>query len=97
MPEIEKPTCPHCGSSMLPWKTPDDGAWDSPLMFVCFNDDCPYYVRGWKWMKEKYDVNASYRHRYNPDTGQSGPLPVWSPTAHRDAVLNEADLEIKDE
>jgi len=80
---------------MTPWRTPDEGAWHSGVMYVCFNDDCPYYVRGWQWMRERFDVAASYRHRFNPVTGQSGPLPVWSSTAHRDAIVTEADWDVE--
>jgi len=40
-------------------------------------------------MKEQFDVAASYRHRYDPTRDESGPLPVWSPTAHRDAIVTE--------
>lgn len=86
----EKSTlCPHCGKEMLRWQAPLDSDWAGDSMVVCFNDECPYYVRGWAWMKSRYDVTASYRHRHNLDSGRSGPLPVWSPKAHRDAILEK--------
>ena len=76
---------------MTAWQAPDNSSWGSAEMLVCFNDECPYYVRGWEWMRAQYDVTASYRHRYNPATKQGGPLPVWSPTAHRDAIITEGE------
>jgi hypothetical protein len=83
----ESPVCPHCGESMLRWQPPADSAWTSAFMYVCFSDECPYFVRGWRWMKERFDVVASYRFRIDPETSKSGPLPVWSPHALRDSVL----------
>jgi hypothetical protein len=62
-------------------------------MFVCFNDNCPYYLRGWHWMKDRFNVVASYRYRYDPEQGVSGPLPVWSSTAHRDAIVTDDNQE----
>ena len=76
---------------MMAWQSPENSSWGYAVMLVCFNDECPYYVRGWQWMRERYDVAASYRHRFNPATKQSGPLPVWSPTAHRDAIVETGD------
>jgi hypothetical protein len=38
-------------------------------------------------MREQFHVNASYRHRLDPATGEEGPLPVWSPEALREAII----------
>lgn len=55
---------------------------------VCFNDDCPYFVRGWTVMAEQQAVSASYRAVINPVTGATSPLPVWSKTALRDGIVD---------
>jgi hypothetical protein len=89
MEKPDKSICPHCGARMLRWKPPDDSSWGPLPQLVCFNDDCPYYVKGWEHMKTHYNQRASYRHRYNPQDDSSGPLPAWSPAAHRDRIIEE--------
>jgi len=80
-------TCPHCGQRLSRWAPPEDSSWTEDYHLVCFNDECPYYVRGWTWMMERFSAHASYRHRLNPRTGESGPLAVWSETAMRDRIV----------
>jgi len=82
----ERPKCSHCDSEMLPWMPPAESSWGEAIQFVCFNDQCSYYVKGWDHMKNNYNVKSSYRLRFNPDNGESGPLPVWSEHAHKDRI-----------
>ena len=87
-----KPACPHCGEEMNIWEVPpvavgDGLGWGTPYLYLCFNDDCPYFVKGWEWMKTQYQQKASYRHRYDPQTGETGPVPVWSVNALKNRVV----------
>lgn len=76
---------------MRRWANPDGVSWTGGFQYVCFNDDCPYFVRGWNWMKEHYNVAGSYRHRLDPETGQSGPLPVWSAEDFRGNIIPDSE------
>ena len=56
-------TCPHCGSHLSRLGL-NDTMFDHEFDYACFNDDCPYYVRGWVWMEQQYGVKASYRDNH---------------------------------
>jgi len=83
----DKIICPYCYNKMKKWRTPSLSCWTADFFYVCFNDECTYYVKGWKHMQETTEVACSYRHRYDPDTGACGPLPVWSPEACKDGII----------
>ena len=92
---IMQPVCPHCDIPMVRWSNPQQSTWSGECQFVCFNDGCPYFIRGWEWMKNQYNVKASYRCRIDPNTGASGPLPVWSKNAMRGSILQELEDDSK--
>lgn len=89
--EEDKTICPHCGEKMSKWIPKPDSNWGPDPQFVCFNDKCPYYVKGWEWMKTQYNQKVSYRHRYDPKTGNSGPLVVRSEDALKEDIIEEPE------
>ncbi len=88
---MDKPIdiCPHCGKKMCKWVAAPENSWGPNPQYVCFNNDCPYYDKGWDWMMSKYGQKCSYRYRYNVETGESGPLPVFSADALRNGIVDE--------
>jgi len=78
--------CAHCDGKMLPWMPPAESSWGENLQYVCFNDECDYFKKGWDHMWSNYSVKTSYRYRFNPVNGESGPLPVWSENALKDRI-----------
>jgi hypothetical protein len=89
MSSEQKVTCPHCGKDMKKWRNPDDSTWITEFQWVCFNDECSYFVKGWDHMMATQSVKASYRCRINPENHKDGPLPCWSHDAHKDRIIEE--------
>jgi hypothetical protein len=86
----ENPTnhCPHCNAELSAWQNPEGTSWGDGIQYVCFNDECQYFIKGWAWMLEKYQQTISYRFRFDPQNGDTGPLPVWSKQALKDRIIN---------
>jgi hypothetical protein len=83
----EQHKCPYCEQPLKKWQCPPDSSWGVEYQYVCFNDECTYFVNGWDWMKNNYNQKASYRYRFNPDNNESGPLPVWSKDALKGSII----------
>jgi SAM-dependent methyltransferase len=82
--------CPYCGGKMKKWAVPDnpfEATWSNDFLYICFNDQCPYYVRGWDHMYKTTHRLASYRLMYNPDRDVCSPIPVPSPKALRESII----------
>jgi hypothetical protein len=90
----EAPKCPHCGTVMRKWHTPQtpfggSTSWTAEYMYICFNDECPYFVHGWDWMWNNYHQYVSYRHSLDPSTGGTNPIPVPSYNSLKEGIMEE--------
>ena len=93
----EKPRCPHCECEMSIWEIPpvsvgDGLGWDSPYMYVCFNDECPLYTQGWDDLWENYAHRASYRCIKSPNSKNFELMPVFSSMGGHGQIIDDEVL-----
>jgi len=91
---MKKPACPHCGKKMSLWEVPpltfSDGlGWGTAYLFICFNDECPLYVKGWDNLQENYAQHASYRCMNYPGTDTFELMPVFSPMGATGQIIDD--------
>ncbi|MBW1695191.1 MAG: ogr/Delta-like zinc finger family protein [Deltaproteobacteria bacterium] len=87
MTDAKTPQCPHCHQEMKKWRVPIGSTWAHDFFYVCFNDGCPYFVKGWEHMWKNQAIRASYRCKMDPETNKCSPLPVWSYDALKNDII----------
>ncbi|MFO7838273.1 MAG: ogr/Delta-like zinc finger family protein [Desulfosalsimonadaceae bacterium] len=87
MLDAKAPICPHCRQKMKKWRVPDASTWPDAFFYVCFNDQCPYFIRGWQHIWQQQKTRASYRCRFDPHANRYVPLPVWSGDALKEDIV----------
>ena len=90
----ERPKCPYCGAEMSIWEVPQltfaDGlGWGGPYLFVCFNNHCPMYKKGWDHVKSNYGHLASYRCILYPNTNHFDCMLVLSPAGGTGQIIDK--------
>ena len=83
--------CPYCGEKLRKWAVPENPfayTWDNDFMYICFNDACPYFVRGWDVMYRDGNRGVSYRLMYNPAKDICLPVPVPTPKALKEGIID---------
>jgi len=85
-------TCPHCGSTLKKWKFPVSpfSNWDIEFLHICFNDSCPYLLRGWAVMRAQGNSGTSYRYAYDPVRKTTLVLPVHTLNDLKNGIVEES-------
>ena len=83
--------CPYCSARMKKWAVPQTPytEWENEFMYVCFNDDCSYFRRGWEAMTRQGNIGFSYRLMYHPDKDAFLPVPVPSFGALKESIVED--------
>lgn len=98
---MQKPLCPHCEKPMSLWEVPDiacgDGlGWGTPYLFVCFNNECPSYKKGWDDIQQTMEHVASYRCINSPGRDNFEYMPVFSSIGGTGQVLDDNVLDMRE-
>jgi hypothetical protein len=82
--------CPYCDEKLKKWTVPQTPftQWPNEFLYVCFNDECGYFKRGWDVLSGQ-GMQGTYRFMFNPDTGGCLSAPVLNQTAMTDGILEE--------
>jgi SAM-dependent methyltransferase len=82
--------CPHCEQRLLKWAVPQNPftEWDVDFMYMCFNDECPYLVRGWEVMQQQGNSGLSYRFTYNSYRDHCMSIPVPNLHALQEGIID---------
>jgi SAM-dependent methyltransferase len=83
--------CPYCGERMQKWAVPQGPftEWDNEFMYICFNDTCPYLIRGWEVMGRQGNPGISYRCMYYPEKDVCLPVPIMHLGALKESIVEE--------
>jgi hypothetical protein len=73
----EAPTCLHCKAVMEKMDARHLD-WDAPYLWVCYNDECTLFKKGWNHMMDTVGQLVSYRFMIHPQNGQTGVIPAFS-------------------
>jgi len=68
--------CPYCEQKLQVCDVSGDamGGWGAPLLYVCFNDDCPYYAGSRATLEAQGIAGGSYRFAWDPEKDWCGPI-----------------------
>ena len=94
--------CPHCKKELTLCNAPSihvgDGlGWGSEYLFICLNNECPMYVKGWDFIAQQYAHVGSYRYMEIPGSKESYSMMVGGAGAFTGNVVDVEALRQQDQ
>ena len=98
----EKHHCPHCSGDLKLCHAPpvhvgDGLGWGSEYLFVCLNDECPLFVKGWDYIANQYGHVGSYRHMEIPNSKETYNMMVVGKEAFTGSIVDIEDVKRQSE
>ena len=94
----EKHYCTHFSCDLAlchatPVHVGDGLGWGSEYLFICLNDACPLFIRGWDYIESQYGHVGSYRYMELPNSKESYTMMVVGKEAFTGSVVDIEDLK----
>jgi len=92
--------CPHCKEKLTccdapPFHVGDGLGWGSEVLFICLNDDCPLFVRGWQHIEQQFAHSSSYRYMLVPGEKTGTAMMVASKDAFKGCIVDIESLKMQ--
>ncbi len=93
--------CPHCESKLTLCNVPpvhvgDGLGWGSEYLYICLNNDCPLFVKGWANIENNYGHVGSYRYMRLPDSNESYNMMVAGKDAFTGSIIDLEEIKKQD-
>lgn len=98
----EKHYCPHCSGNLSLCHAPSvhvgDGlGWGSEYLFICLNDECPLFCKGWDYIANQYGHVGSYRYMEIPNSKETYSMMVVGREAFTGSIVDIEDIKRQNE
>jgi hypothetical protein len=98
----EKHYCPHCSGDLKLCHAPpvhvgDGLGWGSEFLFVCLNDECPLFIKGWDYIENQYGHVGSYRYMEIPNSKESYNMMVVGKDAFTGSIVDIEAFKLQSE
>jgi len=89
----EKRYCPHCSGDLSLCYAPamhvgDGLGWGSEYLFICLNDECPLFRKGWDYIANQYGHVGSYRYMEIPNSKETYNMMVVGKDAFTGSIVD---------
>ncbi len=89
----EEHICPHCNQKMSCCEAPavhvgDGLGWGSDVLFICLNDYCSLFLKGWDHIEGQFGHHASYRYMELPGSKESNVMMVGNKDAFKGSIVD---------
>jgi hypothetical protein len=94
----EVKNCPHCKQPLSCCEAPpihvgDGLGWGSDILFICLNDACPPFLKGWDKIEAQHGHHASYRYMELPGSPEGNYMMVGNADAFKACIIDREELK----
>jgi hypothetical protein len=98
----EEKTCPHCNVQLSCCEAPpihvgDGLGWGAEALFICLNDHCSLFLKGWEQIERQYGHHSSYRYMELPGSTEANVMMVGNSDAFKACVIDKEALRSQNE